>query len=250
LALEVNEVAFPGRAAFDAALSRAVLREVAQGRRGETLRLYGPDDVVAFSTTDLRRAGFDRAVRAARAVGFDAALRLAGGSAAVFHRGALAFAWCTPETDERSGIRERFARVAGWVARALGRLGVDARIGEVPGAYCPGDFSVNACGRRKLMGVGQRIVRGASHTGGVIVVSGSARVRAALVPVYAALGLEYDPDTTGAIEDEIGAVTVEEVRAALLDEIAAEREVRAAGFGADTLEQAARLEPSYRVPDA
>jgi hypothetical protein len=26
--------------------------------------------------------------------------------------------------------------------------------GEVPGAYCPGDWSVNARGERKLMGVG------------------------------------------------------------------------------------------------
>ena len=52
--LEIIDTAFPGRAAFDVAVSRALLREVATGKRPETLRLYRPDDVVAFSTTDLR----------------------------------------------------------------------------------------------------------------------------------------------------------------------------------------------------
>lgn len=249
LPIEVNDTAFPGRAAFDVAVSRAVLREVAGGQRAETLRLYQPDDVVSFSSTDLRRPGFARAVRAARDGGFDAALRLAGGSAAVFHTGTLAFAWCTPEADERSRIRARFAQTAQWVARALRRLGVDARVGEVPGAYCPGEFSVNAGGRRKLMGVGQRVVRGAAHTGGVIVVRASARARAALEPVYAALGFDYDPLTTGAVEDEVGPLTLDAVRAALLAELAGERELRAGAIGADTLAQAARFEPSYRIPD-
>ena len=138
------ETAFPGRAAFDVAVSRALLREVAEGKRPETLRLYRPDDVVAFSTTDLRLPGFARALSAAHRERFAAALRLAGGSAAVFTTETLAFAWCTPETDERSGIHARFARIADWVARALRRLGVDARVGEVAGAYCPGDWSVNA----------------------------------------------------------------------------------------------------------
>src|SRR4029453_15892487 len=107
---------------FDVAVSRAILREVATEKRGETLRLYRPDDVVAFSTTDLRLPGFTRALGAAREAGFDAALRLAGGAAAVFSTETIAFAWCTPEREERAGIRARFARTAEWVARALHRL--------------------------------------------------------------------------------------------------------------------------------
>jgi lipoate-protein ligase A len=249
MTLDLVETAFPGRAAFDPAVSRALLREVAAGKRPETLRLYRPDDVVAFSTTDLRRPHFSRATRAARAAGFDAALRLAGGSAAVFHRETLAFAWCTPETDERTGIRARFERVAGWVARSLQGLGVDARVGEVPGAYCPGDYSVNAGGRVKLMGVGQRIVRGAAHTGGVIVVGASDRVRGVLGPVYEALGFDYDPATTGSVEDEIGPVRFEDVRDALLAELETGRALRAVQLDPATLEQAERFEPSLRIPE-
>jgi len=244
--LEIIDTAFPGRPAFDVAVSRALLREVAAGKRGETLRLYRPDDVVAFSTTDLRRPGFARAVSAARAAGFDAALRLAGGAAAVFSTESIAFAWCTPERDERAGIRARFARTAQWVARALRRLGVDARVGEVPGAYCPGDWSVNARGARKLMGVGQRVVRGAAHTGGVLVVGGSARLRAVLEPVYAALGFAFDPETAGAIEDEVGPIGLGTVRDALLAELAGEW--RTGALDADALEQAARFEDSHRIP--
>ena len=248
--LDLIDAAFPGRAALDVAVSRALLREVAAGKRPETLRLYRPDDVVAFSTTDLRRPGFARAVQAAQRARFDAALRLAGGAAAVFTTETLAFAWCTPETDERAGIHERFARTADWVARALRRLGVDARVGEVPGAYCPGDWSVNARGERKLMGVGQRVVRGAAHTGGVIVVGASARVRDVLVPVYAELGFPFDPDSAGAIEDEVGPVSQDAVRDALLAELPGERELRAVGPDAELLDHAARFESSHRIADS
>jgi octanoyl-[GcvH]:protein N-octanoyltransferase len=245
--LEILDIAFPGRAAFDVAVSRAVLREVAIGKRPETLRLYRPDDVVAFSATDLRRPGFADAVRAARHAGFDAALRLAGGAAAVFSTETIAFAWCTPETDERTGIRARVARAADWVMRVLRRLGVDARVGEVPGAYCPGDWSVNARGERKLMGVGQRVVRGAAHTGGVIVVGASDRIRAVLGPVYAALGYALDLASVGAIADEVGPIAVDAVRAALIDELAGERELRAGSLDPAALEQAARFEASHRI---
>ena len=244
--LELVDARFPGRPALDVAVSRAMLREVADGKRPETLRLYRPDDVVAFSTTDLRQPGLPAAIVAARAQGFDAALRLAGGRAAVFQRESLAIAWCVPEADGRAGIRERFARTADWVVRALRRLGVDARVGEVPGAYCPGDFSVNAGGRRKLMGLGQRIVRGAVHTGGVLSVAASARTRAVLEPVYAALGFEYDPASTGSVEDELDGIGLDAVRDALLAELAPWR-TRPGAIGSSTLEMAERLEASHRL---
>jgi octanoyl-[GcvH]:protein N-octanoyltransferase len=251
-AIQILSQPVPGEPALDTAVSRALLEAVGSGAAPETLRLYRPDDVLAFSGLDAASPGFAEAVAAARAAGFAPALRLAGGRAAVFHSETLAFAWAMPIAELRDGIQARFDALAEWVAAALRRLGVDARVGEVPGEYCPGAHSVNARGRVKLMGVGQRVVRGAAHVGGVIVVGGSARVRGVLEPVYRAMGLPFDPATTGAVEDEIGPVGREAVVDALLAEL------RAGGFAlapapADTfaalVERARGLEARFRVPE-
>jgi lipoate-protein ligase A len=133
------------------------------------------------------------------------------------------------------------------VAAALRRIGVDARVGEVAGEYCPGEFSVNAGGRRKLMGVGQRIVRGAAHVGGVIAVGASERVREALVPVYDALELDWRPETAGSVADEVGAVRWEDVREALLAEIRLQRALEPADLDAEVLLHAKQLESQFRL---
>ena len=94
---------------------------------------------------------------------------------------------------------------------ALADLGIDPVIGEVPGEYCPGEYSVSAGGRVKLAGYGQRLIRGAAHVGGVVVVSGAEEVNRLLVPIYDVLDLPLDPAATGAIDHESGPATVETV---------------------------------------
>ena len=215
----VYEQSFPERPAFDTALSRALLLAVGEGRSPAALRLYEPGDAVAFSLLDRAQPGFRSAVAAARAQGFDAMLRLAGGRAAVFTRQTLGFAWCIPDPEPRATIAARFDEIAAVVAGALLRLGVDARVGAVPGEYCPGDHSVNARGKVKLAGAGQRIVRDAAHVGGVIVLGGSERIRDVLVPVYQRMGFAWDPTTVGSLEDEVGAVSHSAVVEALLAEL-------------------------------
>jgi octanoyl-[GcvH]:protein N-octanoyltransferase len=76
---------------------------------------------------------------------------------------------------------------------------------------------VNAGGRVKLVGTAQRLVRGASLLGAVVLVRGGARVRAVLEDVNAALALEWDPATAGAAEDEVPGLTVDDVERAVLD---------------------------------
>jgi octanoyl-[GcvH]:protein N-octanoyltransferase len=194
---------FPEPEEMDTAVSHATLRRVAAGSLPETLRLYRPGPIVAFGPRDRVAPGFADAVAAARALGFGAVERLAGGRAAVFHQGTLAFSWAIPDPRAREGIRPRFQAAAEIVVEGIRSLGVDARIGEVPGEYCPGEHSINARGRTKLMGVGQRIVDGAAHVGGVIVVTGAARIREVLLPVYEALGLDWDMATVGSVADEV-----------------------------------------------
>ena len=241
------EEEFADRPAFDTGLSRALLEEVAEGRHPDALRLHTPGDVVAFSVLDRVRPGFSEAVEAARRAGFGAILRLAGGRAAVFHAGTIAFAWCIADPEPRAGIRERFEETSTIIAEALSSLGVDARVGEVAGEYCPGEYSVNARGRTKLMGVGQRTVRGSAHVGGVVVVGGSQRVRDALVPVYEAMGFEWDPGTVGAVEDEIPGVTPEDVLAALEAAWGERLTLRPARFSPSLLQAAEAREADHTV---
>ncbi|HVM41123.1 MAG TPA: lipoate--protein ligase family protein [Acidimicrobiia bacterium] len=234
-----------GDPVLDTAVSRAVLDQVSDGARGETLRIYRPQPHVAFGRQDAVAAGYAEAVEAARAAGYEAVERLAGGRAAVFHEGTVAFAWAMPTASPRDGINERFEEVAAIIAAALGSLGVDARVGEVPGEYCPGEWSVNSGGRRKVMGVGQRIVRSAAHVGGVIVVEGADRVNDVLTPVYEAMDFAWDPSATGAVADEVEGVTFDAVVDALVAEISRSRDLVEAPLDDALLAAADSLRPHF-----
>ena len=223
---------------------------VAAGELPETLRVARPRRMVAFGKQDAVASGYADAVSAARRQGFDAVLRLAGGRAAVFHEGTIGLAHAVPEPSPRVGIRQRFESTAERFTRALGALGVDARVGEVPGEYCPGTYSVSARGESKLAGIGQRLIAGAAHVGSVVVVSDAARVRDVLLPVYAALGLDWDPATTGEVASEATGVTWERVRDVLLAEYAREYELVPAELDERTLELAHSLAAEHRAPAA
>lgn len=237
---------FPGRPSFDTAVSRALLRRASGGEIPESLRLYRPDAVVAFGRRDASSPGFPEAVRAAGGRGFASVVRLSGGRAAVFHEGTLAFARAVPHPHPAARTFARFEETADILASALRRLGVDARVGEVAGEYCPGGHSVNAGGRIKLAGIGQRLVAHAAHVGGVIVAGGSLRIRDVLVPVYAALGLDWEPATVGSVEDEADA-SWEEVERAVIDEFAARYALEEAPVDPATLALAEQLEVDHRA---
>jgi octanoyl-[GcvH]:protein N-octanoyltransferase len=228
--MQLHSDRFPGQAVLDTAVSHALLRRVARGQAPESLRLYRPDDALLFSSLDARRPGYPLALELARDAGFEPVVRLAGGHAAVFLGASIAFAWATPDPDAALRIRPRFESLAGWVVAALDRLGLDARVGELEGEYCPGEFSVSVAlpgagggtRRIKVMGVGQRVIRGAAHVGGVITVGATARLREILVPVYEALGLALRPETAGGIADVDPTLSPEDLVEALAEVLRAE----------------------------
>lgn len=232
---------FPDRPALDTGVAHAVLRRVATGDLAETIRLHQPGRIVAFGRHDTLTNGYLQAVDAAHRHGFDAVERLAGGRAAVFHEGTLAFAWATPDEDPRRHIRQRFQTIATTIQSALRTIGVDTNVGEVPGEYCPGEYSLNVRGIYKIMGVGQRLIAGAAHIGGVIVVDGGDDIRRVLLPVYAHLGINWDPTTAGDLARIMPGITVEDVRKALIDEFRKLATVSPTGLDTATLELAATL---------
>jgi len=239
---------FPDEPAFDTAVSRAILARVAAGELGETIRLARPGAMVAFGKQDVHEPGYREAVRAARARGFEAVVRLAGGRAAVFHEDTVALAWAVADRDALAHTHDRFREVADVLVSALARLGVDARVGEVAREYCPGDYSVNARGRVKLAGVGQRVIAGGGHTGGVIVAAGEERIRDVLVPVYARLGLDWNPASAGSVAAELAGASFEDVRDAIAAELASRYEIEEVSLDDETLALARTLEPEHASP--
>lgn len=223
LALVVDPVSAGAAAELERGI--ALLRDVAAGVRPPTLRLYRPSPTVAFGQRDARLPGFAGASAASAEQGFVPLVRRAGGRAAAYHRGCLVVDHIEPAQDAVAGTRARFAAFGDFFADVLVDVGLDAQVGEVPGEYCPGEFSVH--GRRdgvpalKLVGTAQRVVAGAWLFSSVIVVENSAPLRAVLTDVYAALGLPWRPATAGAAEDLVPGVTVDDLEASLLAAYAA-----------------------------
>jgi octanoyl-[GcvH]:protein N-octanoyltransferase len=245
--LRLHRQAFHEDPALDVAVSRAILLRVADGELPETMRITRPPAMVAFGRQDVASANYLEGVKAARAAGFEPIERLAGGRAAVFHEHTLAIAHARPDEDPQAHIYPRFEEASGWIERSLKRLGIDARVGEVPGEYCPGGYSVNARGHKKLAGIGQKLVKRGGHLGGVVVENG-ARVRGVLVPVYQALGLEWNPNTAGAVADEAPGVGLDDAEEALIEELGELYDVQDAPLDPETVAMARRLAPDHRAP--
>jgi octanoyl-[GcvH]:protein N-octanoyltransferase len=208
---------FPERPAFDMAVTHALLLRVGRAELPATLRLARPGPTVAFGRLDALRPGFAAARDAARRHGFTPVLRLGGGHAAAYDEGSLLVEKVTPAAAVAQGIQARFAEETERLRSAIAGLGVDARIGQLPGEYCPGSWSINIGGRVKVGGTAQRVVRGAALLGAVVVVTGTERLRDVLIDVYDALELDWDPATLGGVADAQPAADVERVREALRD---------------------------------
>lgn len=162
-----------------------------------SVRIVRPQPTVAFGRLDRLRPGYEDAKRAAADHGFAVLEREPGGHAAAYGPGSLVVEE-EGEGDLR-GIHARFERAAATLVRALNEEGVDARLGPVENEYCPGDYSINIGGRRKIAGLAQR-VRGRRYLLGInLTMTEADAVAAVLTDVYAALALPFDPDTVGEV---------------------------------------------------
>jgi octanoyl-[GcvH]:protein N-octanoyltransferase len=245
-ALVIRE-SVPRPPALEVAVSHALVERANEGAPGPVLRLYRPAPTLAFGRLDALRPGFAAAAAAARELGLEPVLRAPGGHAVAYHGGCLGIDEAIPERDPIAGLQERFAASGVLLAEALRTLGVDARVGRVAGEFCPGEFTVNARGRVKLVGTAQRVVRHASLLAASVAVTGGAALRDALAAVYDPLELDWDPATAGAVEDDVPGVAVDDVERAVLDAYARRFELVEASVDAGTLALAARLEPRHVV---
>lgn len=199
----------------DLARSVELLREVASGAGPQRLlRLYTPAPTLALTRRESLRPGYGVAVAAAERLGFTPAIRPTGGRAVAYDETCLVFDLVERE-EAHVDPTAFFAQAGRTIVDALRGLGVDARLGEVPGEYCPGEYSINARGAVKLVGTSQRGVRGARLLSGMLAFGPVDRFVAVLTEANAALGLEWDPRTFGSMLTEAPAISREDVEDAL-----------------------------------
>jgi octanoyl-[GcvH]:protein N-octanoyltransferase len=171
---------------------------------------HGP--TVAFTRRDLRSAGIARATAIARAAGFETAVRSPGGRMVAYDAGAVIVDHLTRSADHH-GTFERNARQHAAVIRSLGDI--DARVGEVEGEYCPGEFSVNVGGRVKVVGSAQRITGSGALFSTVVQAVVGDPVRQVIADVSAALGYELSESTIAGLADVAPGITAPQVATAL-----------------------------------
>lgn len=184
------------------------------------LFLFQATRTAAFSRRDALLPGYEQAERSMVDLGFAPVIRPVGGHLAVYDEGSLVLHLCAPHPQPRAHIQARFVMLGDAIASALRGLGVDARLGPVPGEYCDGKFSVNDSGRAKLAGTGQRIVGGGYLFSAVVMVQSSARIMQALTHAYELLGLEFAPESVGAVADTLPEVSLDAVRHRLIGALA------------------------------
>jgi octanoyl-[GcvH]:protein N-octanoyltransferase len=176
--------------------------------------VFRPRATAAFGRVDRLRPGYTAAQQAARDHGFEPLLRPVGGHAVVYDERSVVFEEVTAHDDIAAGIQDRFRDGTDRLVAVLRELGLDPRVGELPGEYCAGSYSVSLDGI-KIVGSGQRVVKGAALFAAVVLVGGGDAIRAALTDIYAALELDWDPSTAGAIQDVAPQITPERVEQVL-----------------------------------
>jgi lipoate-protein ligase A len=234
----------PADPVLDTAVTHALLRRVGAGELPALARVFRPGPTMAFGRLDALGAGYEDARAAARAHGYAPLLRLGGGHAAGYDEGSVLVEIVRPEPVIAQGIPERFAAATGLLVEALALLGIEARVGELPGEYCAGAWSVNAAGV-KLAGTAQRSIRGASLVTAMVIAEGGARLRAALVDVYAALGFDWRPQTAGAADHLVAGVTAAGTERALVATLAGRESLVAADLDTRTLTLARALRAEH-----
>ena len=238
--MELLRERHPDDPVLDAAITHALLRQVGAGDRPPTARIFRPGPTMAFGRLDALSDGYAAARAAAVAHGFTPLLRLGGGHAAGYDAGSVLLELIGPVATIAEGVPERFAAVTELLVEALAALGIAARVGELPGEYCAGEWSVHAAGI-KLAGTAQRSIKGASLVTAMVIVEGAAPLRAALVDVYAALGIAWRPATAGGAADVVRSLTAGDVERALVATLAARERLTAGTVDGSTLVLAEEL---------
>ena len=167
-----------------------------------TLRVWRPPRQLAFGRRDSALDGYERAREIAADRGYAPIDRSAGGSAVAYTGTTVAFAIAVPVESGRGwgDIESRYRETVSDLTGALEAVGATVTRGEPDGSFCPGEHSLQGTG--KVAGVAQRVRRESALVGGCVLTSKADEraVSRVLEPVYATLGLPFDPNAVGSVE--------------------------------------------------
>lgn len=187
--------------------SAIMLEQVAQNPEfGPQVQVYAPLKTVAFSRRETFIPGYQKAASVARKLGYEPIIRTSGGRAVAYDETSLVFDLVLPEPAQRYGNDFIFHELGLTLVAALRAMKIDARLGEVPGEYCPGKYSINARGKVKLIGTSQRAAKGARLISGAVLLGNTQELRNVLTEVNRAMAFDWNPATVGSLHDEIGSV--------------------------------------------
>jgi octanoyl-[GcvH]:protein N-octanoyltransferase len=199
----------------------------------DVVRVYRPQPTLALSARDLRSPGAAQAAALALQRGFTPIVRSAGGRMVAYDSGSVVIDHVQPIQSLKDTHSTFETNAENWV-RLLRDLGpIDARVGEVHGEYCPGEFSINVGGVTKVIGSAQRMTRSGSLFSTVVQVRMSKAVRTMLLEASRVLGYQLRESTIGGLTDYSSVLTPEGVTTALREDHASRLGLHEAEMSAD-----------------
>lgn len=153
---------------LDVGVARALLERAAQTGAGALMLWHPLAPALSLGRLDIRDPRSPQLTTLARDACVTVVRRLAGGRAATLDAGCLCLGWAQPHARlEQSSAR--YQLLADTIISALGDLGIDGSVGEAPGEWCPGAWSVQGP-NGKLAGLAQRQIAGAAWCEALIVI--------------------------------------------------------------------------------
>jgi len=144
--------------------------------------------------------------------GFLPIVRNSGGAAVPLDLGVVNVSLIFPLDMQAANFHQDFDRMAQLISEALAHTGATVHVGEISGAYCPGDYDMSINGQ-KFCGIAQRRQLHAFCVHAFVVAGGRGSDRASLVRQFydrAAIGAPSQsyPDvieaTTASLEELVG----------------------------------------------
>jgi len=149
--------------------------------------------------------------------------------------------------EAAAGLDDRYRDLADLLQKTLTSCSITTELGELPGEYCPGRFSLHLPNGPKVAGIAQRVTTKASLVTAVLVVRNGHRSREVISDIYRELGLPIDPSVAGAVSDQYPDVSIERILGTVLVHLRDRYEATPTALPVELLERAISLPCKHTI---